>query len=1064
MHDQSGAYCRYQPQRRFVIEPKERGFDYMQFSVKLSNPSRVDSIQLALPRASPTRMTSPAYHPRKRRQVEIPDAPTPEIPQANPRPHTNEVVVVRPRIGNIPQAATAESIGQSRHHNGIPRARQLDIPRPRLPFTNPLASILSSSLERHEPNIDEGGESYEQEFEQEHSYNYDDLQSDDENDASSNRGAQLADSEGSLINDSEGSLIEQFPELFIRTENPIQPGIVEDTFGYGLLRPALFDDLLPIALFESKSLGNVSRQNHERYTSILSAVTGMSIPDFRTVSNNLARDTGIGHIRYDVCSNKRCSFAFTGDAQSPAITQCPNVDCATPRSNERSFDYIPLIHRLRLMFANHTRALELKSYQRSLPSDDRIRDIWDGEIIRRLKERGFFSQETDLAFALGTDGVQLFDKGSYTVWPIMLVIYNLSPEVRFLEENVICLGIIPGPFKPANIGSYLHPLINELKQLRDGINGVLDASTLSSTFLDTMAACQPRLTVDEFRATLPPTSLFTLRAHVVVVTSDMPARDELMGLTGHGSYGYCNYCDIQGIFNKHIYCPLTKPTAGTTPSNVDLSEWRVYNANQLPIRDAVRDECRARTEDRNFKKRTPLWDSDTVSWPWGYGIDHMHLFYLNVAKLMLMHWNGTMFDPKSDATLRGSLEDYYLKPDVWKAINEDMKKLRLPSGFGNKVRPIESMSTANELKQWVKIISPVVLLGRWTNPRYYEHWILFVEAVTISTDYNISRSDIERLRMLLAKFVVEYEEIYYRQDFARLRVCRATIHGLLHVADCVEMLGPMWSYAQWTLERMCGLWKPMVMQESNPSRNLSIALVNLTQMHYAKFCFSFPEVGEQGSKDWHWASILKRCVGKYPNSRSTILISDHQKAILHDRAGGQTGIYLQSRELGLLRYYLSRSHDQEEDDLPPESGYYATLWKRCKLAKDGFDQGLYQSFVRGEKFQSQHQQESSRDNSYVRYTINGETHFGQVKFFLSYQDTTFLAYIREQPKRKIQVRNIRFPLQRNLALYMIDRRLLSSQTKHYFINCDTIEAPVGLVINGGSQYFVEKHTCFFDWA
>ena len=49
-----------------------------------------------------------------------------------------------------------------------------------------------------------------------------------------------------------------------------------------------------------------------------------------------------------------------------------------------------------------------------------------------------------------------------------------------------------------------------------------------------------------------------------------------------------------------------------------------------------------------------------------------------------------------------------------------------------------------------------------------------------------------------------YEDLYYQCKQARLPVYRAVFHTLLHVTDCGEWLGLMWSYVQWMMERMCG--------------------------------------------------------------------------------------------------------------------------------------------------------------------------------------------------------------------------------------------------------------------
>ena len=54
-------------------------------------------------------------------------------------------------------------------------------------------------------------------------------------------------------------------------------------------------------------------------------------------------------------------------------------------------------------------------------------------------------------------------------------------------------------------------------------------------------------------------------------------------------------------------------------------------------------------------------------------------------------------------------------------------------------------------------------------------------------------------------FVHHYEQAYYQFKFHRLSACKPVIHALLHVVTCIRKMGPMWSYGQWTMERMVGL-------------------------------------------------------------------------------------------------------------------------------------------------------------------------------------------------------------------------------------------------------------------
>ena len=53
-------------------------------------------------------------------------------------------------------------------------------------------------------------------------------------------------------------------------------------------------------------------------------------------------------------------------------------------------------------------------------------------------------------------------------------ILNLPRHERFLQENVLLVGVIPGPKEPPlHINSFLKPLVDELKQLWTGVRLVI---------------------------------------------------------------------------------------------------------------------------------------------------------------------------------------------------------------------------------------------------------------------------------------------------------------------------------------------------------------------------------------------------------------------------------------------------------------------------------------------------------------------------------------------------------------------------------------------------------------
>jgi hypothetical protein len=70
--------------------------------------------------------------------------------------------------------------------------------------------------------------------------------------------------------------------------------------------------------------------------------------------------------------------------------------------------------------------------------------------------------------ALSTDGMNPhgFESISNTIWPVILVIYNLPPWLCMKRKFMMLSMLISGPYQPGNdIDVYLAPLIVDLKHL-----------------------------------------------------------------------------------------------------------------------------------------------------------------------------------------------------------------------------------------------------------------------------------------------------------------------------------------------------------------------------------------------------------------------------------------------------------------------------------------------------------------------------------------------------------------------------------------------------------------------
>ena len=123
----------------------------------------------------------------------------------------------------------------------------------------------------------------------------------------------------------------------------------------------------------------------------------------------------------------------------------------------------------------------LRHWTRRSVIDNVLSDIYDGQIWQNLKEsneqgsNNFFrpdKADTHLGLMINLDWFQPYEGTIYSTGVIYAIICNLPQDVRFKPENMLILGILPGPneVKLHRVNHYLSPIITELESLWKGVN------------------------------------------------------------------------------------------------------------------------------------------------------------------------------------------------------------------------------------------------------------------------------------------------------------------------------------------------------------------------------------------------------------------------------------------------------------------------------------------------------------------------------------------------------------------------------------------------------------------
>ncbi|KAI0628285.1 hypothetical protein C8Q77DRAFT_1068240 [Trametes polyzona] len=138
---------------------------------------------------------------------------------------------------------------------------------------------------------------------------------------------------------------------------------------------------------------------------------------------------------------------------------------------------------------------------------------------------------------------------------------------------------------------------------------------------------------------------------------------------------------------------------------------------------------------------------------------------------------------------------------------------------------------------WFIYVAPIVLHDRFMDDKYYTHMCDLADIMKVTLQYEVTRTELEDLRLKIISWVRRYEEYYYGYEAERLSACLLVVHGLLHVVDDVLNVGPAWATWTFYMERYCGTLKFALRSRQKPWSNLDKRVTNLAHAAHlsAKF-------------------------------------------------------------------------------------------------------------------------------------------------------------------------------------------------------------------------------------
>lgn len=244
---------------------------------------------------------------------------------------------------------------------------------------------------------------------------------------------------------------------------------------------------------------------------------------------------------------------------------------------------------------------ELIESTRSTHTGSVLCDVFQGQIWKDFLNycgEPFLLVPLCYAVIFNIDWFQPYEHYKYSVGVIYLALLNLPRGVRYKRENIILVGIIPGPSEPSlHINTYLAPLVTELLDLWKGVSIEIDGVQRE------------------------------VRVVLICVACDTPAARKVCGFLGHSANLGCPKC----------YCEFSEGGLARNRSNFDCSTWR--KRTNATHRASVREILKCNTKTAREAKESsegcrfsallnlPYFDPVRMT-----VIDGMHNIFLGSAK------------------------------------------------------------------------------------------------------------------------------------------------------------------------------------------------------------------------------------------------------------------------------------------------------------------------------------------------------------------------------------------------------------------------------------------------
>ena len=452
---------------------------------------------------------------------------------------------------------------------------------------------------------------------------------------------------------------------------------------------------------------------------------------------------------------------------------------------------------------------ELCEHWRSLnESCSEVRDIYDGKLwkdFHYVNGEPLLASPYVYAVIINIDWFQPFKLTQASIGAIYLTVLNLPFQTRFKRQNVILLGIIPGPSEPArDINQYLRPFVDELSELFTGVPMQVHKIGIK-----------------------------TVRCILLGVACDMPAGRKAAGFLSHSAHLGCTKCYkvFAGGIGLKVY------------SGFDREMWKIrtnseHRAHIREIQNAPTLTARNSLESKYGCRYSVLLDLPYFDPTRMLAIDPMHNLFLGTSKHII-----------KDVWM--SHDNPLLSPSHLHTIQDRIDNICSPSDIGRIPHKIEtrfSGCTADQFKNWVLLYSMPYMYSLLDQDQL-ECWQHFVLACRLLCKRSLSHLDINLADALLLQFCRRVQRIYGSN------VVTPNMHMHCHLKSVILEFGPVYAFWLFSFEHFNGILG------NQPTNNQSIEIQLMKQFQHDSIAYALCPPEEFSDEFADFCSLNQRLTG-----------------------------------------------------------------------------------------------------------------------------------------------------------------------------------------------------------